>query len=68
MNKQTKAQSCMKILSINDFTTKLLRKPLMDLNIGVHLKGTKKFANKVINMNLFFIEGDCFAYENIIHQ
>ena len=39
----------MKILSINDFTTKLLS----DLYIGVHLKGTKNFANKVINRQFF---------------
>ena len=30
----------MKILSINNFTTKLLSKLLGDLYIGVHLKGT----------------------------
>ena len=39
----------MKILSNNSFTTKLLRKLLSDLSIGVHLKGTKKFVSKVIN-------------------
>ena len=39
----------MKILSINNFTTKLLSKLLSDLYIGVHLKGTKKFGIKVIN-------------------
>ena len=39
----------MKILSINDFTTKLLTKLLSDLYIGVHLKGTKKFGSKVID-------------------
>ena len=43
----------MKILSINDFTTKLLSKLLSDLYIGVHLKGTKKFGSKVINRQLF---------------
>ena len=37
----------MKILSINNFTTKLLSKLLSDLSIGVHLKGTKKFVSKV---------------------
>ena len=42
----------MKILSINDFTTKLLSK-LCDLYIGVHLKGTKRFGSKVINRQLF---------------
>ena len=39
----------MKILSINDFTNKLLSKLLSDLYIGVHLKGIKKFGTKVIN-------------------
>ena len=39
----------MKILSINNFTTKLLS----DLYIGVHLKGTKKFGSKVINRQFF---------------
>ena len=43
----------MKILSINNFTTKLLSKLLSDLSIGVHLKGTKKFVSKVINRQLF---------------
>ena len=43
----------MKILSINDFTTKLLSKLLSDLYTGVHLKGTKKFGSKVINRQLF---------------
>ena len=38
----------MKILSINDLTTKLLSKLLSDLYIGVHLKGTKKFGGKVL--------------------
>ena len=40
----------MKILSINNFTTKLLSKLLSDLYIGVHLKGTKKFGSKVIDV------------------
>ena len=39
----------MKILSSNNFTTKLLSKLLKDLYIGVHLKGTKKVGSKVIN-------------------
>ena len=39
----------MKILSIHNFTTKLLS----DLYIGVHLKGTKKFGNKVTNRQFF---------------
>ena len=43
----------MRILSINNFTTKLLSKLLSDLYIGVHLKGTKKFGSKVINGQLF---------------
>ena len=43
----------MKILSINDFTTKLLTKLLSDLYIGVHLKGARKFGSKVINRQLF---------------
>ena len=43
----------MKILSINNFTTKLLSKLLSDLYIRVHLKGTKKLGNKVINRQFF---------------
>ena len=43
----------MKILSIIDFTTKLLSKLLSDLYIGVHLKGTKKFGSKVTNCHFF---------------
>ena len=43
----------MKILSINNFTTKLLSKLLSDLYIGVHLKGSKKFGSKVINKQFF---------------
>ena len=43
----------MKILSINNFTNKLLSKFLSDLYIGVHLKGTKKFGSKVINRQFF---------------
>jgi hypothetical protein len=43
----------MKILSINNFTTKLLSKLLNDLYIEVHFKGTKKFGNKVINRQFF---------------
>ena len=43
----------MKILSINNFTTKFLSKLFSDLYIGVHLKGTKKFGNKVINRQFF---------------
>ena len=43
----------MKILSTNDFTTKLLSKLLSDLYIGVHLQGARKFGSKVINRQLF---------------
>ena len=43
----------MKILSVNNFTTKLGSKLLHDLSIGVHLKGTKRFVSKVINRQLF---------------
>ena len=51
----------MKILSINDFTTKLLSK----LYTGVHLKGTKKFVNKVINRH-FIHRNTVFLYVNIV--
>jgi hypothetical protein len=43
----------MKILSINNFTTKILSKFLSNLYIGVHLKATKKFGSKVINRQFF---------------
>ena len=43
----------MKILSINNFTTKRFSKLLCDLYTGVHLKGTKKFGSKVVNRQLF---------------
>jgi hypothetical protein len=46
----------MKILSINNFTIKLLSKILSDLSIGVHLKSsfdTKKFGSKVSNKQYF---------------
>ena len=43
----------MKILSINDFTTKLLSKLLSNIYTVVHLKGTKKFGSKVINRQFF---------------
>ena len=42
----------MQILSINNFTTKLLSTLLRDLYIGVHFKGSKKFGSKVINRQL----------------
>ena len=38
---------------INNFTTKVLSKLLSDLYIGAHLKGTKKFGNKVIDRQCF---------------
>ena len=40
-------------MSINNFTTKLFSKLLRDLYIGVHLKGTTKFDNKVIDRHFF---------------
>ena len=43
----------MKILSINNFTTKLLNKFLSDLYIGVYLKGTKKFGSKIDSIQFF---------------
>ena len=43
----------MKILSINNFTTKFFSKLLSDLYIGFHVKGTKKFGSKVINRQYF---------------
>ena len=43
---RVKPSLSMKILSINDFITKLLSKLLGDVYIGVHLKGTKKFGSK----------------------
>ena len=47
----------MKILSINDFTIKLLSKLLIDLSIRVHLKSdfdTKNFGSKVNNRHYFY--------------
>ena len=46
----------MKILSIDNFTNKLLSKLLSGLYIGVHLKGTKKFCSKVNNGQLFHMK------------
>ena len=43
----------MKILSINDFTIKLISKLVSDLYLGVLLKGTKKFGSKGIDRQLF---------------
>ena len=45
-----------KILSINDFITKLLSKLLRDFSNKVHLKSISKFINKVIN-RYFFVNG-----------
>ena len=42
-----------KILSINDFITKLLSKLLRDFSNKVHLKSISKFINKVINRYFF---------------
>ena len=42
-----------KILSINDFITRLLSKLLRDLSNRVHLKSISKFINKVINRYCF---------------
>ena len=59
----------MKILSINNFTTKLHSKLLSDLYIGVYSKGTKKFGSKVINRQYFHrktgLEGFDFTYVNV---
>ena len=45
-----------KILSINDFITKLLSKLLRDLSNRVHLKSISKFINEVINKYFFCTE------------
>ena len=42
-----------KILSINDFITKLLSKLLRDFSNKVHLKSISKFINTVINRQCF---------------
>ena len=52
----------MKILSINNFTTKLLSKLLSDLYIGVHLKGTKSLVVK-LSIDNFFIERLFFIWK-----
>ena len=49
VSRLTKAQSFHEILSINNFTIKLLSKLLR----RIHLKGTKKFASKDINRQFF---------------
>ena len=49
----------MKILSINNFTIKLLSILLSDLSTGVHLKSnfdTKKFGSKVDNRQCFHMK------------
>ena len=48
-----------KILSINDFITKLLSKLLRDLSNRVHLESISKFTNKVINRQ-YFCKWTCF--------
>ena len=55
----------MKILYINNFTTKLPSKLLSDLHIGVRLKGTKNFGSKVINRQFF--DRKTFSDENIFY-
>ena len=45
-----------KILSINDFITKLLSKLFRDFSNKVHLKSISKFINKVINRYFFVNE------------
>ena len=45
-----------KILSINDFITKLLSKLLRDFSNKVHLKSISKFINEVINKYFFCTE------------
>ena len=52
----------MKILSINNFTTKLLSKLHSDLYIGVNLKSTKKFGSKVSNRQLFHRKTENIVY------
>ena len=49
----------MKMLSINNFTTKLLSKLLSDLYIGVRLPGTKKFESEIINRQFFYRRKYC---------
>ena len=54
--KHLKPSISTKVLSINDFITKLLSKLLRDLSNMVHLKGIRKFTNKVINRYFFVNE------------
>ena len=44
-----KPSLCTKILSTNDFITRLLSKLLRDLSNRVHLKSSSKFIKKIIN-------------------
>ena len=46
--RELKPSLSIKILYVNNFTTKLNSKLISDLYIGVHLKGTKKFGSKVV--------------------
>ena len=48
-----------KILSINDFVTKLLSKLLRDFSNKVHLESISKSINKVINRQ-YFRRWTCF--------
>ena len=57
----------MRILSIDNFATKLLDRLLSDLYIGVHLKGSKKFVSKVINRQIFHRK-TVFHMQNIVYH
>ena len=59
LQKKLKPSLSMKILSINDFITKLLSKLLRDLSNRVHLESISKFTNKVINRQ-YFCKWTCF--------
>ena len=52
-SKTLKPSLSMKILSIDNVTTKLVSKLFSDVYIVVHLKITKKIGNKVINRKHF---------------
>ena len=54
----------MKMMSINNFITKILSKLLSDLSIGIYLKGTKKFGSKIINVQLFHKKNVCLHIIN----
>ena len=47
------------MLTINNFTIKLLSKLLRDLSNRVHLESISKFTNKVIN-GQYFCKWTCF--------